>query len=146
MHDLGVEPSDETKKMLEKVKKNVPPQKDVIHKMMRFEVRAITGVKFYWIADMIRNILSKKYKELIPSIPKEARETLAYLQYRCGGTHGEVSDARLIDAVLTFVMLACSGGDSIGITIGNPEALNQVDKDIINLMTLKTNGRMQFSF
>ena len=43
-------------------------------------------------------------------------------------------------------MLACSGGDSIGITIGNPEALNQVDKDIINLMTLKTNGRMQFSF
>ena len=26
VHDLGVEPSDETKKMLEKVKKNVPPQ------------------------------------------------------------------------------------------------------------------------
>lgn len=146
VHDLGVEPSDETKKMLEKVKKNVPPQKDVIHKMMRFEVRAIAGVKFYWIADMIRNILSKKYKELIPSIPKEARETLAYLQYRCGGTRGEVSDARLIDAVLAFVVLACNSGDSIGITIGNPEALNQVDKDIINLMTLKTNGRMQFSF
>ncbi len=144
VHDIGMEPSKETKFLLDKINKNGSLAKEAGRKVIRCEIHAIEGVKFYWIADMVRSILSQISKERLQSLPKEVREILSFVQYRCGESPRKVSDAALVDATLTFLFLLCKDGGSVEIAVNDPKSLGQVDKNVMKHIKLRTKGRVDF--
>lgn len=128
--DIGTEPCEELKHCAGRIRK----LNSADRQRLRIFARALPHIEYYWMAEVIKELLETEGFQIETYLEKAQISDLAYIQYRLGECRQIPSATRIADGFLTLIFNICEKGQELELELFPEEEIDPISADVIKIL------------